>query len=60
MLNLKSSKDKFSKIYKHNLWLSTETGSGKGSEVEYTAPFRKWLIKNIASNQTRDIFMTQK
>ncbi len=47
MLNLKSPKDKFSEIYKHNLWLSSETGSGQGSEVAYTAPFRKWLIENI-------------
>lgn len=47
MLNLKSQKDKFSEIYKHNLWSSTESGSGTGSEIDYTAPFRKWLIENI-------------
>ena len=47
MLNLKTSKDKFSEIYKYNIWSSAESGSGQGSEVAYTAPLRKWLIKNL-------------
>ena len=49
MLDLSSSKEKFSEIYKHNLWSSAESGSGEGSKISYTAPLRQWLIKNIGS-----------
>jgi len=47
MLGLNSSKEKFSDIYKHNLWSSAESVSGEGSEISYTAPLRRWLIENI-------------
>ena len=47
MLEFKSSKDRFAEIYKHNIWSSMESRSGEGSEVSYTAPLRKWLIRNI-------------
>jgi hypothetical protein len=47
MLNLENPKDKFSKIYQKNLWSSSESGSGEGSEVNYTLPLREWLIKTI-------------
>ena len=47
MLNLENSKTKFTNIYKNNLWSSDESRSGEGSEIEYTAPLRNWLVKNI-------------
>ena len=47
MLNSNSPKDRFSDIYKHNLWSSAESKSGEGSEIYYTIPLRKWLIENI-------------
>ena len=47
MLALNSPKERFSEIYKKNLWSSSESGSGGGSEIEYTEPLRKWLIENI-------------
>jgi hypothetical protein len=49
MLTLASPKDRFSEIYKNNLWLSPESSSGEGSEVAYTEPLRGWLINNINS-----------
>jgi len=42
-----SIKDRFSEIYKHNLWSSNESLSGEGSEVEFTKPLQNWLTKNI-------------
>ena len=47
MLTLGDPKDKFSEIYKNNLWQSGESLSGQGSEVSYTEPLRKWLVSNI-------------
>ena len=47
MLSLSSPKERFSEIYKNNLWSSSESGSGEGSEILYTEPLRKWLIENI-------------
>lgn len=47
ILKKESIADRFSEIYKHNLWSSNESFSGQGSEVEYTKPLRNWLIKNI-------------
>jgi hypothetical protein len=44
---MSSQKERFSEIYKHNLWSSVESRSGEGSEILYTAPLRKWLIENI-------------
>lgn len=49
MLNLNSPKDRFSEIYKYNLWSSLESGSGEGSEISYTGPLRQWLVENIIS-----------
>lgn len=49
MLTLNSAKERFSEIYAQNLWSSSESGSGTGSEVLYTAPLRQWLIENINS-----------
>lgn len=42
-----STKQKFSEIYKQNLWNSSESGSGVGSEVGYTETLRNWLVSVI-------------
>ena len=47
MPSLRSPKERFSEIYRKNLWLLSESGSGEGSEIFYTEPLRKWLIENI-------------
>jgi len=54
MLTLENSKDKFSEIYKNNLWASSESLSGEGSEVAYTEPLRKWLVSNILKLKVKD------
>jgi hypothetical protein len=47
ILTLHNPKEKFSEIYKRNYWSSSESLSGKESEVFYTEPLSKWLISNI-------------
>ena len=47
MLKQKNSADRFTYIYKNNLWSSSESLSGSGSEIAYTEPLRKWLTKNL-------------
>lgn len=47
MLKMSSQKERFSEIYNKNLWSSSESGSGEGSEIRYTEKLRKWLIINI-------------
>jgi hypothetical protein len=54
MLALGNPKDKFSEIYKNNLWSSSESLSGEGSEVAYTEPLRKWLVSNILNLKVKD------
>jgi hypothetical protein len=54
MLKLGNPKDKFSEIYKNNLWSSSESLSGDGSEVAYTEPLRKWLVSNILKLKVKD------
>lgn len=54
MLTLDNPKDKFSEIYKNNLWSSSESLSGEGSEVAYTEPLRKWLVSNILKLKVKD------
>jgi hypothetical protein len=54
MLTLVNPKDKFSEIYKNNLWSSSESLSGAGSEVAYTEPLRKWLVSNILKLKVKD------
>ena len=44
MLLMNSNKERFSEIYRKNLWNSSESGSGMGSEIEYTEKIREWLI----------------
>ena len=39
--------ERFAEIYEKNLWMSKESGSGEGSEINYTKPLRKWLIKTL-------------
>jgi hypothetical protein len=47
MLKHKSLKLRFDQIYEKNLWRSKETRSGEGSEVNYTASLRNWLIRKL-------------
>ena len=47
MLSKSSLKDRFGSIYDNRLWLSKESLSGEGSEVEYTKPLREWLGVNL-------------
>ena len=37
----------FQTIYDRNTWSSTESRSGRGSEILYTENLRLWLVKNI-------------
>ena len=48
--------DRFSEIYNQNLWLSKESRSGEGSEIEYTQPLREWLI-NIVPKLDIEVFV---
>jgi SAM-dependent methyltransferase len=43
MLELQSPKQRFAAIYKNNFWLSKESGSGSGSELENTKSIRSEL-----------------
>ena len=47
MLKKRLIKNRFNEIYKKNLWRSKETRSGEGSELNYTLPLRKWLIRKL-------------
>ena len=47
MLNHGNLTDRFIKIYDENLWSSSESVSGTGSELQYTVRLRQWLIKVI-------------
>lgn len=51
MLQRKTLQERFSDIYEKNLWSSDESGSGEGSEIEYTEPLRNWLVKAIPKYQ---------
>lgn len=44
MLKQNDIEAKFSNIFEYNLWGSTESKSGTGSELNYTENLRKWLI----------------
>ena len=46
LLNKKTS-EIFKTIHNENLWSSSESKSGRGSEMEYTVNLRNWLIQNI-------------
>lgn len=45
MLLMDSNKERFSEIYRKNFWDSSESGSGRGSELTYTKKIRDWLPK---------------
>ena len=47
MLAKNDLKDRFSHVYDNNLWSSTESLSGEGSQVDYTEPLREWLVTNL-------------
>lgn len=45
----------FKKIYDKNLWSSSESRSGSGSEKHYTQNLRSWLIENIPKYKIKNI-----
>ncbi len=45
----------FSRIYRTNSWSSSESRSGKGSEISYTGPLRDWLCEQIPLRQIKSI-----
>lgn len=47
MLRKDNISDRFSDIYKWNLWSSAESSSGDGSELASTESLRNWLINNL-------------
>ena len=53
MLRRETLQERFSEIYEKNFWGSDESGSGEGSEIEYTKPLRSWLVKAIQRYQIR-------
>lgn len=55
MLQLKSAKQRFSDIYVNNLWLSPESRSGPGSNLDYTLPLRKRLVSVLKGLKIKTI-----
>ena len=47
MLQRGDMQDRFTAIYDQNLWSSGESGSGLGSEVEFTRNLRGWLVEKV-------------
>lgn len=47
MLQQAHLKDRFAAIYDRNLWSSPESGSGPGSEIEFTRNLREWLVRKL-------------
>ena len=47
MLTKVEMAEKFNDIYENNLWSSSESGSGEGSEIIFTESLRNWLINNL-------------
>ncbi len=54
MFKLSDPKEIFSEIHKNNLWNSSESVSGAGSEIAYTEALRKWLIAKIQQLRVKD------
>jgi hypothetical protein len=55
MLQRETLQERFSEIYEKNFWGSDESGSGGGSEIEYTESLRNWLVKAIPRYQIEKI-----
>lgn len=53
MLTLGSIEERFSEIYAKNFWSSKESGSGEGSELEYTVPLRTWMVDAFPKYQIK-------
>lgn len=51
-----SVKDKFTKIYQNNYWLSTESVSGSGSTLKYTKSLRDHLPQIVTDFRISSIF----
>jgi hypothetical protein len=55
MLSKSDLEDKFSFIFKENIWSSKESVSGTGSEFIYTEPLRFWLKNTIPDLNIKEI-----
>ena len=55
MFKKKSSKQRFSAIYEKKFWSMGESGSGEGSEIEYTERLRNWLVDAIPKYGVRKL-----
>ena len=55
MLRLGSAQERFSRIYEDNLWTSSESGSGGGSELVHTRQLRTRLPGLVADHGIRKI-----
>lgn len=53
VLQLPTLENRFSEIYKKNLWSSQESLSGPGSELATTESLRGWLVENIPDLRVR-------
>lgn len=51
-----SAKDKFTKIYRNNYWLNSESVSGSGSTVKYTRNLREHIPEIVADFGIKSIF----
>jgi hypothetical protein len=56
VLSLKSSEDRFTWIYKNNYWSSSESLSGNGSTLKYTANLRRELPNLFSRFSIRKVF----
>ncbi len=55
MLKREPLAERFKEIYEKNFWGSNESGSGEGSEVEYTEGLRNWLIETLPRHNIKKI-----
>lgn len=56
VLSLQSNEDRFTWIYKKNLWSSSESRSGTGSTLNYTENLRKELPKLFRKYSIKKVF----
>ena len=56
VLSLKSNEDRFTWIYKNNYWSSSESLSGTGSTLKYTANLRKELPNLFSRYSIQKVF----
>jgi hypothetical protein len=56
MFHSSTNRERFKIIYQQNLWSSTESRSGEGSELVSTFPIRSWLVDNLSRLEV-DVFV---